>query len=119
MKTETELKGTWCPWMDGRQYLTGSEKGSCACIGLDCSQCVDGGAVYETRDVVEDTDTGKLRQPDGEGWKMIGGMRSKDHRWQRETGERHAYCGRNIGEALRQELSGLAFAIENINNPRR
>ena len=100
MKTETELKQTWCPWRRGQQFQSERQ-----CIGFACSQCVDCGAKMETSIASVDD------RPVGEGWELHGILRS-DKKWMRATGETHAYCGRNVGEALRYEI---ADAIDNIN----
>ncbi len=118
MKTETELKQTWCPYADSRTRwmvetkLRGNFPAETACIGLACSQCVDCGAEVET--AYSDD------QPEGDGWQQREkGFPVSDRIWVRETGERNVYCGRNTGEALRQEVAGairhLMDAIHNIN----
>ena len=104
MKTETELKKTWCPYRRGTQFAAERD-----CIGFACSQCVDCGAVRETGPSED------MNRPDGEGWLLRGAPANKV--WIRDTGEKHAYCGRNVGEALRQELHGMAQSLLNaINN---
>lgn len=122
MKTETELKETWCPFArqgivegiavnrDCRDEITES----CLCIGLACSQCVDGGAV------IEDGPWEKDKTPEGDGWYLkriyTTDNSTAGQRWLRETGERHAYCGQNTGEAMRQEIIGAVNIIENAIN---
>ena len=122
MKTETELKQTWCPFARGLAVIKQGDIPIAAagvnmseqsgvvmslCIGLACSQCVDCGPVVETMPAIMSDGT-KQKRPDGDGWRIAG---ARGEYWQRETGERHVYCGRNTGEALRQELSGMAQAI--------
>ena len=146
MRTETELKQTWCPmarvatyhrdsWNAETEHIhdpkspavnretgtidrTRAENripGGCFCIGLACSQCVDCGPVVEIGDRIPDdilTPDHDPNKPKGKGWKnkqaLLGAKRFQ--RWERETGERHVYCGQNTGEALRQEVASMPHA---------
>lgn len=136
MRTETELKKTWCPWAraivlgtgdfgDFQLAINRTDKGggslAALCIGFSCSQCVDCGpkmelgpayhsAIHKTAD--DDPD-----KPKGEGWTVVRSSHGSAH-WTRDTGERHVYCGRNTGEALRHELAGLSDMIFNALNNR-
>ena len=124
MKTETELKKTRCPFFqvrdDGDGLLIDPSVQYSDCIGLACSQCVDCGPVRvigPAHDITEhkspDDDPNK---PEGEGWKVEERLGHRD-RWVRETGDRQVYCGRNTGEALRQEVaSAIEHLIGAINN---
>ena len=126
MRTETELKQTWCPMARNLAVVNvgdvpitaagvnrGEQSGvgdvMSLCIGLACSQCVDCGPVVESINVpMADTMASEQdSRPKGNGWKFEGtfgaGKRPTTVRWIRETGERHVYCGQNAGEALRQE----------------
>lgn len=133
MKTETELRKTWCPfarssiiYVNGshaaNRYAEGSNHPNAKCIGFACSQCVDCGEVREFGPLFNHrkykTPGDDPNKPEGEGWKVMESVTHAD-RWVLETGERNAYCGRNVGEALRHELAGLADAIYNAANPHR
>ena len=133
MKTETELKKTWCPMARGLAVVkigdvpitaagvnmteqTGAGELMTLCIGLACSQCVDCGPMVEVN-VVPMAETMASQQdsrPEGDGWKLSGtygvGKPPTTVRWTRETGERHVYCGQNTGEALRQEVASMPHA---------
>lgn len=125
MKTETELKETWCPYVlasiiqtngnhAANRYAEGGNHPNANCIGFACSQCVDGGAEVETKPIDQAAKSPEDSRPDGDGWK-VKGILKKDQYWRRKTGERHAYCGRNIGEALRQELYSMIERFDILN----
>ena len=116
MKTETELKQTWCPYAEVEERDLREDPTLTNCTGLACSQIVDCGPAvekFDTRDFAEVDEVMTIKvaetlRPEGEGWIRSG------FTWTRKTGDRHVYCGRNTGEALRYELGGLGFALERI-----
>ena len=131
MKTETELMETWCPfvrhtadaiesatnrWGYNEKLQTNPEE--CRCIGLACSQCVDCGAVVEREDMTGPSGAGQeeILRRQADGWTYQGSRPGKPPYWFRKTDERLVYCGRNTGEALRQEVARtLDCVIDAIN----
>lgn len=135
MKTETELKKTWCPMARNLTTVnvgavpvaaTGVNMGKQSgvgdvmslCIGLACSQCVDCGAVMETEEHRAGTQK-EIKSREADGWIYVPSFAGNARHWRRETGERHVYCGQNTGEAMRQEVASalghLMDAILRIN----